>query len=1173
MRCLLSLWLICLPLIAAAQTDDRDYLTAFLEDNLSDAGREVIVTGFAGALSSQATITQLTIADDQGIWLTLNGVALDWNRGALLSGRLSVNALTADEIIVARMPVADDDLPSPEASGFSLPELPVSVDIGQLAATRIVLGDTILGEAVEGSLDASLSLEGGEGRGSLTLLRTDDGPAGQIDLSGSYANATGQLILDLKAEEAANGIAVRLLGLPGAPSALLAVQGAGPINNFSAAVSLQTDGLDRLAGAISVKKDEDGTARFITALNGDLAPLFVPEYAAFFGDQISLVADGTRRPTGQVVIDSLLFNTRALQLNGSLALAPDGLPERFVLTGKLGLADGTPVLLPFPGEDETRLTSADLTVSFDASQGDGWRGSAVVVGLDRADVDVAGLSLTGSGRIARLPAGRSVGAVVQFQTAGLMVADPDLATALGPLLKGDATLSWQEDTNNLRLSQLTLDGQGYGLRIRGLIDGLEDGLRVTGDATARVDDLGRLSGLIGQPIGGSADLAIRGTGSVLGGDFDIAADLKGQDLRTGQTELDGLLTGASKIALSATRDANGTELRALTINAGTLTASAKGTIASDVSAISVDLDFRDLSVLGAGYRGSLTGKADLSGTLADGRISLDAQAQGLAVGQPEADKLLRGQSRLAVDLALKDGTTQIQSVAVSNPQFEATATGTLNGGTQNIDLSARLANLGLLLPDFPGPLSVSGTAIGGLGGYALNLRGQGPGQISATVDGTVSTGFSTANLKLAGSAQAGLANAFLGSRVISGPMQFDLALNGPLALQSLSGQVSLANARISDPAVNFGLQDVNGTAQLRGGQAQIVGQANVSSGGQVQLAGSVGLLPPFTADLTLAVNSVTLRDAQLYETTANGTIKITGPMVGGGQIAGQIALGTTELRIPSTGFGGAGLIIDLRHVNEPAAVRQTRARAGLLGGPGNGGGTTSRPFALDLTVTAPARVFIRGRGLDAELGGQLQLQGTTANVIPSGAFSLIRGRLDLLGKRLNLSEATLLLEGEFVPFVRIMASNDSDGITSSVLIEGSATNPDVTFTSNPELPQEEVLARLLFGRGLDTLSPLQAAQLAGAVASLAGKGGEGVIGRLRSGFGLDDLDLQTASDGGTSLTFGKYIAKNVYTEITVDQKGESQINLNLDLKPTLTLRGRASTDGNTGIGIFLEKDY
>ena len=125
----------------------------------------------------------------------------------------------------------------------------------------------------------------------------------------------------------------------------------------------------------------------------------------------------------------------------------------------------------------------------------------------------------------------------------------------------------------------------------------------------------------------------------------------------------------------------------------------------------------------------------------------------------------------------------------------------------------------------------------------------------------------------------------------------------------------------------------------------------------------------------------------------------------------------------------------------------------------------------------------------------------------------------------------------------------------------------------PDLPQEEVLARLLFGRGLNNISALQAAQLAQAVAVLAGRGGEGVISKLRKSFGLDDLDLATADDGTTALKAGKYISENIYTEVEIDQTGTSTINLNLDLRPGVTVKGRVGADGETGVGVFIEKDY
>jgi translocation and assembly module TamB len=165
------------------------------------------------------------------------------------------------------------------------------------------------------------------------------------------------------------------------------------------------------------------------------------------------------------------------------------------------------------------------------------------------------------------------------------------------------------------------------------------------------------------------------------------------------------------------------------------------------------------------------------------------------------------------------------------------------------------------------------------------------------------------------------------------------------------------------------------------------------------------------------------------------------------------------------------------------------------------------------------------------------------------------------------------MQGELVPFVRIVADTQTDTAVVGIVIEGPATNPVVAFTSSPELPEEEVLAQLLFGQNLQTLSPLQALQMANAVATLAGRGGEGIVGRLRRGFGLDNLDVKTDADGTASLTAGKYLTEKVYSEVTVDQVGKSQINLNLDISKDIKLRARTGSDGESGVGVFLEKDY
>ena len=1161
-----------LPVQALAQTSDRDYLTAFLEDSFSAVGRKVVVTGFAGALSSQATVQELTIADGEGIWLTLRDVTLDWSRTDLFSGQVTVNQLTAAEIVLDRLPIADPAAPLPEAGSFALPDLPVSVQIDKVAADRIVLGAPVLGTLIEGRIEAALSLVGGEGQGNLLIERTDSGPAGKVELTASYSNAGQVLTIDLQAREEAGGIAATVLGLPGLPSAALSVQGSGPISDFAADIALTTDDVDRLAGKVQLTGQVDGAIAFNTDLAGDLAPLFLPDYAEFFGNAVALKAQGRRWPDGRLDLATLDVTAKSLRLNGALVLAADGLPERFNLTGQIAAPDGSAVLLPLTTELPVKVNRADLTLGYDAAKGEGWTADVSLTGLDRPDFRASTLSLTGLGRIARVAGARQVSGTLKFSGEGLEPNNAALSRALGSVIWGDAELFWQEGQGGLSLPKLNLVGEDYSAFVSGRIAGLDNALEMVGRVEAQMADLSRLSGLVGRPLSGAAQIKVAGKGSALTGAFDLQISAEGQDMGAGISELDNLLKGDARFEASVVRDTTGTVLRSSKITAASLTADAAGRLASTGSDLAVNLKFSDLRALGGRYRGALTGAAQFTGTPEDGRISLNAEGQGLGVGQPQTDKLLAGQSQVRLELTVKDGEVQIDRADLTNPQLEAQATGDLNGGQQTVNLTARLRNLALLVPEFPGALTVKGQVIQDAGGITLDLTGQGPGQIDALVRGKIAAGFGSANLSILGTSQAALGNAFISPRAISGRLGFDLRLNGPLTLASVSGPVTLSDGRLADPGLNFAFQNIAGNADLAQGRATFSVTTDVSSGGQITAQGSSGLTAPFNGDVAIAVQNVTLRDPDLYETTLNGDLTLSGPLRGGALISGRIVLSETELRVPSTGFGGAGGLPGLRHVNEPAAVRATRDRAGLIA-KGTDAGISGDAFGLDITVSAPNRVFVRGRGLDAELGGELRLLGSTASVQPAGAFELIRGRLEILGKRLNLSEALLQLEGELVPFIRIIASTENDGITSGVVIEGRATEPKVTFTSSPALPEEEVLAQLLFGQSLQNLSALQALQLSNAVATLAGRGGEGVVGRLRKGFGLDNLDVKTDAAGGVSLTAGKYISKNIYSEVTVDQAGQSQINLNLDVTKSITLRGRASSDGSTGLGIVLEKNY
>ena len=201
------------------------------------------------------------------------------------------------------------------------------------------------------------------------------------------------------------------------------------------------------------------------------------------------------------------------------------------------------------------------------------------------------------------------------------------------------------------------------------------------------------------------------------------------------------------------------------------------------------------------------------------------------------------------------------------------------------------------------------------------------------------------------------------------------------------------------------------------------------------------------------------------------------------------------------------------------------------------------------------------------------LTGPVVNIQPVGAFELIRGRLSILGQRITFDEGTVTLVGDLDPFLNFVARSSGRDITVFITVSGRVSDLKVEFSSQPELPQDEVLARLIFNRGLNELSPFQIAQLAAAAAELAGGSDTSLVGNLRAATGLDDLDVVTDSEGNAALRAGRYITDNVYLGVEAGAKGTTKGTINLDITENLKARGGVGSDGDSSLGVFYERDY
>ncbi len=1136
--------LLCLiwPLTLAAQDtdqpdasdEDKGMLTNFLEDALSGDGRTVEVIGLKGAISSNATVEEIRMSDADGPWLTMRGMTLNWNRLAVLRGNININELSANEIILTRTPAPNPSAPpTAEATPFSLPELPVSINIQSLKADRITLGESFLGEELNLSLTARLILEGGNGEALLSAARLD-GPAARFALDGAYSNETRNLRVDLQVHEDAGGLLVTKARIPGEPPMALTVLGEGLLDDFIADILLTSDGEQRLAGSVELATEpgasaEDAPTQVVRAdLGGNMAPLFAPDYKDFLGENIGFSTLLRRFGDGRITLQQLLLSSRSLNLNGEMAIDAAGLPDSFDLDIQLRDETGKPVLLPLKGP-KNYVQSAELAAKFDHEAGDRWTLSGTVDDLKTDTLTLARVALFGEGTLQEEPKPR-VEAQLQMGMRGLELSDPDLAAVVGSNGGFQGDVVWENDAG-LTLSNYKLRTNSLGSNGTVHVSGSGQDLKVDTDATLKVDNISLFSTFAKHDLSGSLAAQLKGAILPVSQGFDLTLSATGQDLAIADPRADALLAGTSTVSVSAKRDGSGITLREADVTTPQLSASGSGTLASQNSDLTFEAALNEVALVLKGVNGPAT-------------------AKGRAV-QTGAD--------WAFDLA-----------ATAPAQTTATIRATLpQSGNGAADIDLEVGQVQVFVPELPGKARIQASAEQAPNGWKVDFTGTGPFDTKGAGQGLIDPAGDANDISVAGTLPLAAANIFLQPNSIQGVANYDLHLKGALGPEAVTGTVTLGGARFVIPDLRVAFEDIRGTVGLNGQAANLNITTQFSGGGQIGVAGNVALAPPFSANLPVTLTDILIQQGQLLKTEVDGTITLSGPLTGGGNISGNIQLGKTDIHVTPVGLAGAGPIPEIRHLNEPSKVRLTRDRAGLIAKKKSG--SSAPPFGLDVNIQTTERIAVRGLGLNADFHGGMKISGTTNDIRPNGEIDLIRGRLSFLAKNFELDEGRISMLGDLVPTMRVVAISEQPDATVYVILDGRLDDPKIVLESDPELPEDEVLSQLLFGRDLSSISALQAAQLAAALAQLSGGGPQGP--RLGENSGLDDLGLTFDESGTPGLRAGKYINENVYTEVGVDSKGQSSISLNLDVNDNLTVKGKVGSDDDTGIGIFFQRDY
>jgi autotransporter translocation and assembly factor TamB len=234
--------------------------------------------------------------------------------------------------------------------------------------------------------------------------------------------------------------------------------------------------------------------------------------------------------------------------------------------------------------------------------------------------------------------------------------------------------------------------------------------------------------------------------------------------------------------------------------------------------------------------------------------------------------------------------------------------------------------------------------------------------------------------------------------------------------------------------------------------------------------------------------------------------------------------------------------------------------------------------ALDVQVSAPARLYVRGRGLDSEWQGDLQVIGSPEVPRVLGNLGLVRGSFAFAGRQIDLTEGRLQFTGaeKIDPHIELTGIYDTVSLTAEIRLSGPISAPSITLSSTPAMPEDEIMARILFGTSVHELSAVEAVQLAAAVSSLSGGGGFDVFSKARSVLGLDRLTIEDGEEetGGRLVTGGKYLSNNIYLEVqTQTDTGESNATVRVDLTRHLQVESDVGSDNSSSIGVRWKKDY
>jgi translocation and assembly module TamB len=402
---------------------------------------------------------------------------------------------------------------------------------------------------------------------------------------------------------------------------------------------------------------------------------------------------------------------------------------------------------------------------------------------------------------------------------------------------------------------------------------------------------------------------------------------------------------------------------------------------------------------------------------------------------------------------------------------------------------------------------------------------------------------------------------------LSGKTIINADASGTLANPLIRGTVTADNATLQSPVTGMTISALNAHGAFNGAELTLTqlsghtqGGGTINGSGRFRFSSERGVGIELSANLDRA----TVLDRDDIGATVTGPISIKSEG-NGGLISGDFDVIQSQFTL-----GKAAAVAEIPQLK----VIEINRRGQELEAP-----QRALPWRMAIKANARNRLNVSGLGMQSEWSMDMTIGGTVTSPALTGQAKLIRGDYDFAGRRFELREGEIRFDGStpINPTLNIVAEGDTANLTATIRVSGTSAKPQISFTSIPALPQDELLSRLLFGTSVTSLSAPEALQLASALAAFRGGGGGlDPINAIRRATGLSRLRVlpaDTTTGQKASVAAGRNIGRNLYVELVTDGQGYNATRVEYQITRWLSLLSSVSTTGRQSVNVRVSKDY